>query len=1301
MPRRNAKPARRTRRTTIMNRAYSVVWNAGRGEWQVVGELAKRHAGKSGGTSLTHRAGSVASMRRFALNALMVAVAGALTMMSVPDAHATSAAWTDGNAIISSGAYLTSSTSAGLIASGMQLGTLTNSGTIVGQSEGILSASGSTISAIVNYGTITGESVAGIYVDNSTIGTLINSGTISSGGYGILNAALIDTIINTGEISSTLAQIINVGTIGTLIDTKTLTTSGADITIDSGSTIAPPSVTVTNLTELDTVIGAGIYNDVSIIGITNNGTILSSGLSILGTVGSSEEFAGIYNTTAGTIGTLTNSSSGVIGSAAAATGIINHGTIGTLSNSGVIAGVDEAILNTGTIGTLLNSGTISGGAEGILNTGTITSLIDAGVIATSGANLTIGSDGATSAALSISNQGVIVSAVEAGVYNAVSISSLTNSGTIDAGEGLSITGNGVASELLTGIYNDTTATIATLTNTATGVIGSTTTEAGIVNYGAIGTLENDGKIIGSLASYNAGTIGTMTNTGTITGVYTAVANTGTIDTLSNSGTMTADMAGVLNIGAIGTMGNSGSISGTNNGLFNENGTIGTLVNTGTISATKYGIFNETGTIGTINNSGLISGGSTAVKTSAGSIGVLNNSGTIVGTINNGILADSTIGTLANSGLISGGVIGIDNSGSTGTIDNSGTIQGADFGLFNDGALSLLSNSGTISGSEYAIYNASTGTIGAIRNTGVIDGNIANLSSNALTISGGTGTIFGTLTGYGNTIGTLASAADVGFSSGNILLNDNVNVGSGNVSNTAATLEVDNTVTITGNYSQGQAATLLVGVTSGTNYGSLVVTGSTTIASGSSIELKSTSGYGFAAGQRYVVVQTAGTATYNVSSLTYTVAGYTAGASGSSVAASNGSTDLVVTLNDTTSGSDSGSGSNSGSDSGSGSSSGTSYASHATQTNAINVLTGLLGYTGSSNAQLLNLYDATLAAIESGSSGVANRIGNQLSPLQTVRVGSVSTLDAMGVVGNHLDALRVAQGQGATGLSTGDDPLRWTAWGQAFGGHASQSERDNVAGYSANYGGLVLGADRTFGDNWRVGGAFHYSHTATNYSDDQAGDSAGVNAFGLIGYASYQGAPWYVNVSGAATQQHYDTTRVVSMTGYNGVANGSFNGQQYAVQAELGWPLAVASATLTPLASLTYSRLNQSGYTETGGNGAALTVGSTGSNSLRSALGAKLEKAYQTSYGTLVPVVWAQWIHEYDQTRQNSAAYFSGAADETGFTTTGATPVSNLADLSLGVTLVRANNLSLSMRYDLQVGSGFVSNTGILRLQQRF
>jgi len=331
---------------------------------------------------------------------------------------------------------------------------------------------------------------------------------------------------------------------------------------------------------------------------------------------------------------------------------------------------------------------------------------------------------------------------------------------------------------------------------------------------------------------------------------------------------------------------------------------------------------------------------------------------------------------------------------------------------------------------------------------------------------------------------------------------------------------------------------------------------------------------------------------------------------------------------------------------------------------------------------------------------------QLAPVQqaaSTGAAAAPTLDVLNVVAAHADSLRVAQADGiGSGVATGEGAPAWSAWGQAFGGHASQNERDQVPGYSANYSGLLLGVDKSINDRWRAGGVFSYTNTAINDEGDAAGDSTRVNSYGFIGYASYTGQPWYVNLSGGVVQQDYTTNRQVNFTGFAGNANGQFSGQQYVARAEAGYPLPLGPATLTPLASLTYSNLQQNGYTESGGNGAALTVGSGHSASVRSALGVKLEEGFATTYGVLVPDIRLQWLHEYDNAQQVTGASF--AADPTGqtaFTTVGASPVSNVADVTLGVTLLRANNLSLTMRYELQAGGGFVSQTGSLRLRQMF
>ncbi len=807
------------------------------------------------------------------------------------------------------------------------------------------------------------------------------------------------------------------------------------------------------------------------------------------------------------------------------------------------------------------------------------------------------------------------------------------------------------------------------------------------------------------------TSGNLVVTSTISGGVTGIATNASVGTLTNSGTISGGSTGISNNGGtIGTLTNSGTIDGNSTNGINNSGHIALLNNTvgSTITGRFSGIANAA-TIDTLSNSGQISG-ITGIKNFFGTIGALTNNGTISGSQTSGIdnNAGATIGTLTNNGVISGAFNGIGSlNGTFGTLINSGTISGGHTGIFLNGASSIgsLTNSGTITGPGFAIDNEAAASLGPITNSGVIAGNIVNLSGHDLSISGGTGAIFGTLTGFGggSALGTITNLnSNVVFGSGNLLLNDNVNVGSRAVNNTGtAVLQVNQPVTINGNYNQGAGATLQIGVASGattqgsitdTGYGRLAVTGNSTIASGSTVSLRS-NGYAFAAGQRFVVVDTAGAAVYNPGSLNYSANGYALPVTGSAVA--NGShSDLVLSLN--------GAPTPTPTPVPTPTPAPTPSLNPATAPNAIASLDGLLRFTGISDPALLNLYDAALGSLSQGSAATANRIGKALTPAQTGQASAAPTLDAINAVNGHIAALRLAQAAGETGVASGEGPARWGVWGQAFGGHASQGERDQVDGYSANYGGLLVGADRAINDRWQAGGAFTYSNTAIDSTGDIAGDTTRVNSYGLIGYASYAGTPWYVNLSGAVVQQQFDTTRLVNLQGFSGAADGHFSGQQYVARAEAGYPFALGGLTLTPLASLTYRYLNQGSYTESGGNGAALSVDSSHATSVTSSLGAQLEKVFSTHYGELVPEVRVQWIHEYDHAGQATGASFAAdATGQTAFTTVGATPVADLADISLGVSLLRANNLSLSLRYELQAGSAFLSQTGTLRLRQLF
>jgi outer membrane autotransporter protein len=815
-----------------------------------------------------------------------------------------------------------------------------------------------------------------------------------------------------------------------------------------------------------------------------------------------------------------------------------------------------------------------------------------------------------------------------------------------------------------------------------------------------------------------------------------------IDTFTNNGTISGGMKGLSNQGSIDTLTNNGTISGRSTGIYNQ-GSIGTLTNNGTISGPTAGIANQ-GTIGTLTNAGTIKG----------EFGILNKGA--ITTLNNNA-----------AGTISGTWEGIWNTHTIGTLSNSGTIFGRAIGIYTTGSIDALNNSGVISGST-AIYNNSSASLG-ITNTGTIAGTIQNTASQDLTINGGTDSLFGTL--IGSSVGTGAGADNIGlinntnsnvvFGPGNQLLNDHINVGgTHSVTNDATgVLQVNNTINITGNYHQGADASLILGVagnavTTGdastdSGYGRLVVSGAANVAANSTIGLQQLGSYGFAQGQRYLVVQANSSGTnYNADSLQYKVAGYNA--SGTSVA-DGSNTNLLVTVGSATS------------------TDGTppppdvtppppdltpppsdltppppdltppppdltppppdvtpsppavtppppvvtppppavapaGPLNYATTTTGIATLSGLFNYNGY-DASLMNLFNAGAAL---GSSAEGNKAGAQLSPAATAsaatQASTESTVQVLNVAMAHLDGMRTAQnGMGGSGIATGEGTSNSGLWGQAFGGTSRLSESDNIAGYHSHYGGMLIGADGAVNDSWQAGGLFSYTQTTVNSDGDNSGSSADVKSYGLFGYASYTANPWYLDLSMGAIQHQYDTQREISFPGFNGVAKGNHDGMQYIASAQVGYPFDLGNHTvLTPIAGLTYSTLEEDSYTEKGGNGAALHVDSASTHSLKSDLGTKLEHAYATEYGNVVPSAQLAWRHEYQDTRLQSVANFAAdTAGATSFSSLGAKPVDDTGVLTLGVTLLKSSALSVSAKYTLEAASGYTANTGDVQVRWNF
>ncbi|MBV7499866.1 autotransporter domain-containing protein [Achromobacter sp. ACM05] len=414
---------------------------------------------------------------------------------------------------------------------------------------------------------------------------------------------------------------------------------------------------------------------------------------------------------------------------------------------------------------------------------------------------------------------------------------------------ITITGFGSLSGTDIGLHAANTTPGSLLTNSGT-IVG---TLAGLQNDGVLDQVQNNGLI---WSTGTGVTVAGIRNTGS--GSITSVVN-------NTGGSIAGARAGIFNEGSIATISNAGMINsnsssgGTVAAIWNDGGTIGNLTNTGTLQSANiggvlsgFGVVTENGAIETLTNTGTIAGMVGMLVQGSGRVGALTNSGTISGDIAGIFMEASTAGTITNTGLI----VGAPGSAMGGTI-------GTGINLSRASNVSLLANSGTITGGGAAIQLDSDSRISTITNSGLIAGDVTSSSTMALGISGGRGNVVGTLTGASGGLGVAdkgvikVTGANLFFSGGNLLLNDDIAAAGRSVNNYGATLQINNPITVTGNYSQTGGG-LAFNVVDTSSYGYMDVNGSAAI-SGAAISL---AGTGLAFGQSYTVVRPTGSSTYN-------------------------------------------------------------------------------------------------------------------------------------------------------------------------------------------------------------------------------------------------------------------------------------------------------------------------------------------------------------------------------------------------------------------------------------------------------
>jgi filamentous hemagglutinin family protein len=501
-----------------------------------------------------------------------------------------------------------------------------------------------------------------------------------------------------------------------------------------------------SLNNLGFIQSAGILQAAATNGISNSGTILTTGTG----EGGSDGPLVLSGSSLSNSGSIVSAGSGALTS-----------NTGGISNTKLIRAQGDLIVSAATA--LQNSGSSSaiagGGNVTVTSTNGSLSVNNEGTIQASQA-LTLGSNSHQVSSLTNTASGVLLGGTFASTGGTV-----TNQGALQGSNGVLVTASGA--------FDNSGKVLSTV---AGGDIGLT-----VGSLSNSGVLQSSGDLVAQSAAAlsNSGTILTQDAAGQLNLQASSINNSGIVQA-ANSASLSANSAAIDNTGNIAAV---GALNATVATAFNNTGAASRVVGNGNInigtSAANFSFANDGGigagqvlTIGSSlkpaasfsnNASGVLLGNSVSINA-----GSASNAGTVQGA--NGVTIAAS-GALSNDGTILTTVAGQDISISAGSVSNTGTVQSS--GDVDLQSAAGVTNSGTVLTLDASGNLQIQGT--SITNSGVVQAaNSASLSASSAAIDN-----TGTLAATGNLSASVATAFNNIGAGAKLVSNGNISLsGSG-------------------------------------------------------------------------------------------------------------------------------------------------------------------------------------------------------------------------------------------------------------------------------------------------------------------------------------------------------------------------------------------------------------------------------------------------------------------------------------------------------------------------------------------
>lgn len=232
-----------------------------------------------------------------------------------------------------------------------------------------------------------------------------------------------------------------------------------------------------------------------------------------------------------------------------------------------------------------------------------------------------------------------------------------------------------------------------------------------------------------------------------------------------------------------------------------------------------------------------------------------------------------------------------------------------------------------------------------------------------------------------------------------------------------------------------------------------------------------------------------------------------------------------------------------------------------------------------------------------------------------------------------DAGWVAQNDGGGGLGG-----KLGAFLNLEYGMGEQDQTPSETGFDSDVIGVLAGVDYRLSDKFTAGVSFGYRRTDADFTGYGSSSEFNADNYTAALYASYYPTDAiFVDLFGSYGFGNFETERFFFP--FNQTAKGDTDGTQFGLSATAGYQFFRGALTYGPYIQASWTRSEVDGYTETG-SGLALDISDQDLTSVTSVLGLRLDYAFSTGAGVIVPTARFEWEHEFSNDDRVITAQFA-------------------------------------------------------------